>query len=243
MSISFFVRTQVQQMEPGTLFGYESFDSQGAGNEMTIAKALSRLSMEGTIKRVFKGKYLKPRKTAFGAARVTEAQLLKMLTERNGKKTGYLTGSALFNQMGLTPQMPGTLVIAVNKPLPPKKIEGYTFQFVKCEAPITASNIPLLQLLDAFRSVNRIPGVGTEEVYKMLIQKIKALSPNERGLLADLALRYPPATRALVGAMLEKYFQDMQSAANLFETLNPLSAYKLGIGDALLPNKTKWGIR
>lgn len=229
-------------MEPGTLFGYESFKSL-KGSGMTIAKSLSRLSKEGMIKRVAKGKYLKPRKTLFGASRANEVQLLKMLTERNGEKTGYLTGTALFNQMGLTPQIPGILVIATDKPLPPKKIEGYTFQFVKCEAPITSGNIPLLQLLDAFRSVNRIPGVGMEEAFWMLVQKTRALSPKERSRLAGLAFFYPPSTRALLGATLEKHLQDAQNAAKLFETLNPLTIYKLGISDALLPNKTKWRIR
>lgn len=236
------VRAKVQKMEPGTIFGYESF-GRLEGNEVTIAKALSRLSKEGTIKRVAKGKYLKPRKSIFGESGPNEVQILKMLTEKNGKKTGYLTGTALFNQLGLTTQMPSVLVIATNKPLPRRKIEGYSFKFVKCEASITESNIPLLQLLDAFRAARGIPGAGPDEVYIHLIQKIKAMSQGERNRLAELAIFYPPSTRALVGATLEKYFQDSNNATSLFKTLNLLSTYKIGISDALLPNKTKWRIK
>ncbi|MCB9285082.1 MAG: hypothetical protein H6563_13480 [Lewinellaceae bacterium] len=236
------VRIKVQQMEPGTLFGYERF-TRLDGNEVTIAKALSRLSKEGAIKRVAKGKYLKPRKSVFGESRPNEAQILKMLTEKNGKKTGYLTGTALFNQMGLTTQMPRVLVIATKKPLPLRKIEGYSFKFVKSEAPITESNIPFLQLLDAFRSARSIPGTGPDEVVTQLIQKVRVLSPGERNRLAELAVFYPPSTRALVGATLEKHFQDSTNAKSLFKTLNPLSTYKIGISDALLPNKAKWRIK
>lgn len=236
------VRIKIQQMAPGTLFGYERF-REVEGDAMTIAKALSRLSQEGVIKRVAKGKYLKPRKSVFGESKPNETQLLKMLTEKDGEKTGYLTGTALFNQMGFTSQIPSTLTIATNKLVPPKKIGAYSFKFVKCEAPITEGNIPMLQLLDAFRAADRLPGIGPEEVCKRLIQMIRKLTPAERDRLAKLAAFYPPSTRALAGAMLEQYALDSKNAERLFRSLNPLSTYKTGVNDQLLPNKTKWKLK
>jgi hypothetical protein len=59
--------------------------------------------------------------------------------------------------------------------------------------------------------------------------------------MSKLALDYNPATRALLGAIVEQNFSSVP-IASLKKSLNPLSKYKLGITDKVLPNKLNWFI-
>ena len=116
---------------------------------------------------------------------ITPYMLLKDLLEENGKITGYLTGYSIYNQLGLTTQVSNTVQIGKNQVRPNFKRERYTITFVKQKNIITKDNIPLLQVLDAIRY-------------------IKDFKDKEIKRLVRLALIYPPATRALLGALLEQ---------------------------------------
>src|SRR6266550_4482881 len=88
-------------------------------------RALSRMVKAGKLVRLEKGKYYKPKKSRFGALRPSETEIVKTLTQRGGKTVGYLTGNALYNQWGLTTQVPGKLTIARRGRLPEKELSGY----------------------------------------------------------------------------------------------------------------------
>ena len=139
----------------------------------------------GKIAKLSKGKYYKPENTPFGNLQPKQAQVLKDLLEENGKITGYLTGYNIYNQLGLTTQVSNTVQIGKNQVRPNFKRERYTIAFVKQKNIITKDNIPLLQVLDAIRY-------------------IKDFEDKEIKRLVRLALIYPPATRALLGALLEQ---------------------------------------
>ena len=142
----------------------------------------------GKIAKLSKGKYYKPENTPFGNLQPNQAQVLKDLLEENGKITGYLTGYSIYNQLGLTTQVSNTVQIGKNQVRPNFKRERYTIAFVKQKNIITKDNIPLLQVLDAIRY-------------------IKDFKDKEIKRLVRLALIYPPATRALLGALLEQLQQ------------------------------------
>jgi hypothetical protein len=60
--------------------------------------------------------------------------------------------------------------------------------------------------------------------------------------LVRLALRYPPATRALLGALLDQ-LQLVDATAVLSNALNPITTYTF-IGAAnVLANAKKWNIK
>ena len=142
----------------------------------------------GKIAKLSKGKYYKPENTPFGNLQPNQAQVLKDLLEENGKITDYLTGYSIYNQLGLTTQVSNTVQIGKNQVRPNFKRERYTIAFVKQKNIITKDNIPLLQVLDAIRY-------------------IKDFEDKEIKRLVRLALIYPPATRALLGALLEQLQQ------------------------------------
>lgn len=234
------VRKQIDQMEPGAVFGYTRFLKDKI-EESALAMTLSRLNREGMIVRLSKGKYYKPETSRFGALRPKESVIVEALTTRNGQKTGYLTGLPVYNKLGLTSQVSNILEIATNKPLPPKEIQGYRIKYQKRNAPIKDQDIHLLQLLDAIRDIRNIPDTSPDQVLLVIMEKVKQLTAQEQKRLIKLALNYSAATRALVGAMFEQMKLGIPVDV-LMSSLNKLSKYKIGITEQVLPDKRSWNI-
>ena len=59
--------------------------------------------------------------------------------------------------------------------------------------------------------------------------------------LVRLALKYPPAARALLGALFDELKEDALTDA-LYKTLNPINKYKLSGVNKVLSTTTKWNI-
>jgi hypothetical protein len=59
--------------------------------------------------------------------------------------------------------------------------------------------------------------------------------------MVRLALKYPPATRALLGALLDQV-QQSQLTASLLKSLNPITQYKLTGVVKVLSTASKWNI-
>jgi len=70
---------------------------------------------------------------------------------------------------------------------------------------------------------------------------LKPLTEKENTTLVRLALKYPPATRALLGALLETLKQ-AKIAEPLLQSLNPFTKYKLAGAAKILPAAPKWNI-
>ena len=121
------------------------------------------------------------------------------------------------------------------------KRERYTITFVKQKNIITKDNIPLLQVLDAIRYINKIPDAIIDASCKRFLAIIKDFEDKEIKRLVRLALIYPPATRALFGALLEQ-LQQGKITKPLFKTLNPINRYKLISAAKVLSTAEKWNI-
>ena len=234
------VAQRIAQIPEGIIFDYSSFEMPPA-DELSLSKALSRLASQGTIARLTKGKYYKPRETQFGTLRPGESEIIKSLIYKGDKITGYITGSPLYNRMALTTQVPNVLIIATNTVLPPKKIGQYRIKYSKQTAPITEANIPLLQILDALKDIKRIMDASVNQSLTVLIGMIKKLSRTQQQQLVTLAENYNPATRALLGALAETYLPKLNTRL-LKESLNAFSKYKIGVSKKILPGASNWYI-
>lgn len=221
MKVSEYIALTIDRLPKGYIFTYSDFNTEVTQKEAVI-KALNRMVASGKIAKLSKGKYYKPENTPFGNLQPNQAQVLKDLLEENGKITGYLTGYSIYNQLGLTTQVSNTVQIGKNQVRPTFKRERYTIAFVKQKNIITKDNIPFLQVLDAIRY-------------------IKDFEDKEIKRLVRLALIYPPATRALLGALLEQ-LQQGKIPKPLFKTLNPISGYKLIGAAKVLSTAEKWNI-
>ena len=240
MKIAEYIAFTIDRLPKGYVFTYADFDAKVDQKEAVI-KALNRMAVSGKIAKLAKGKYYKPENTPFGNLLPNQAQVVKDLLEENGKISGYLTGYSMYNQLGLTTQVSNTIQIGKNQIRPNFKRERYTIAFINQKNTITQKNIPLLQLLDAIRYIKKIPDASIEESCKRFLAIIKNFSDKEINTLVRLALKYPPATRALLGALLDQ-LQLGKATEPLLKSLNPITKYKLiGVAKAISITE-KWNI-
>jgi hypothetical protein len=240
MNVTDYISGKIDRLPKGYVFTYADFITE-VNKKEAIIKALNRMVESGKIAKLAKGKYYKPENTPFGNLQPNQAQVVKDLLEENGKITGYLTGYSIYNQLGLTTQVSNTIQIGKNQIRPNFKRERYTISFIKQKNTINKENIPLLQILDAIRYIKKIPDASIESSCKRFLAIIKNLSDKETSTLVRLALKYPPATRALLGAVLEQ-LQQRNLTEPLLKSLNPITKYKLAGAVKALSTTEKWNI-
>jgi hypothetical protein len=91
------------------------------------------------------------------------------------------------------------------------------------------------------KDIKTIPDTTVRESLKILIIHLENLKAGELQQLIRLAQRYPPSTRALLGAVIKYRFSEIR-VVSLYKSLNPLTKYLVGIDRDILPNKLKWNI-
>lgn len=240
MKTTDYIAFTIDRLPKGYVFTYADFTTEVNKKEAVI-KALNRMAVSGKIAKLAKGKYYKPEQTVFGTLRPNEFQVVKDLLEDDGKVIGYLTGYSIYNQLGLTTQVSNTIQIGRNEIRPMLKRERYTIKFIKQKNTITKENIPLLQFLDAIRYIKKIPDSSTSSVCLRLLSLLKKLSDKNLATLVRLSQKYPPATRALLGALLEE-LGILEFEEQLQKNLNPITKYKLSGVTKVLPSAEKWNI-
>lgn len=240
MKISEYISLTIDRFPNGYVFTYSDFDTKVDKNEATI-KALNRLVGSGKIAKLSKGRYYKPESTPFGKLQPGQSQVVKDLLENDGKITGYLTGYSIYNQLGLTSQVSNTIQIGKNEIRPNFIRERYTISFIKQKNTLIKENIPLLQILDAIRYIKKIPDATIESSLKRLLAILKGLSEKEKSKIASLALKYPPATKAILGALLDE-LEQTDLTGRLYKTLNAITQYKLAGAGKILKAAKKWNM-
>ena len=240
MKITEYIAFNIDRLPKGYVFTYANFIAEVNRKEAVI-KALNRMVASGKIAKLAKGKYYKPENTPFGNLQPSQVQVVKDLLEENGKITGYLTGYNIYNQLGLTTQVSNTIQIGKNQIRPNFIRERYKIAFLKQKNTITKESIPLLQLLDAIRYIKKIPDATVEASCARFLAIIKNLTDKEINTLVRLALNYPPATRALVGSLLDQ-LQQGNTTELLFKSLNPITTYRLTGASKVLSTTDKWNM-
>lgn len=239
MKTSEYISFTIDRLPKGYVFTYVDFTTEVNKKEAVI-KALNRMVESGKIAKLSKGKYYKPESTPFGKLQPSQAQIVKDLMENDGKIIGYLTGYSIYNQLGLTTQVSNTIQIGKKEVRPTFKRERYTISFIKQKNTITKENIPLLQLLDVIRYIKKIPDSNPEFSCKRLLAILKDLPEKDKTTMVRLAFKYPPATKALLGALLDELNESIL-AESLYKTLNPITKYKLAVNKVLTKTE-KWNI-
>lgn len=229
----------IDRFPKGFVFTYADFNSE-VSQKQALIKALNRMVIFGKIAKLSKGKYYKPETTPFGDLLPNQKQVVKDLLEEKGKINGYLTGYSIYNQLGLTTQVSNTIQIGKNEIRPSFKRDRYTIDFIKQKNNITKDNIPLLQILDAIRYIKKIPDTTITNSCIRFIAILRQLKEKDLLLIMRLANKYPPATRALLGAMLDEL--KSTKTETLFNTLNPITKYKLAGAFSVLSTAEKWNI-
>ena len=241
MSVTGNIKAMVSRLPKGYVFTYTDVIREASQKEAAI-KALNRMVNSGKLGKIAKGKYYKPETSIFGELKPEQKQVVKDLLEENGKVTGYLTGFSMFNRFGLTTQVSNTIQIGKKEVRPRFKRERYQISVIKQKNTITKKNILLLQILDSIRLIKRIPDTPTEIACRRLTSIVKALPEEEKRNMVALAMKYPPATRALLGAILDE-LNETAISEPLIKTLNPITKFKLPGSEEALRTTEKWNIK
>lgn len=151
-----------------------------------------------------------------------------------------MTGTALYNRLGLTSQVPKNVRVASRERVVPSRIGNIETKFVRSYVEVREDLIPALEVLDVVKDMRKIPDAEPEKVLRFLVKTVKNLSDSERSSLIQVALSYPPRVRALLGAILEKVGKE---ATALQQSLSPLSTYVSDISDKILPEQERWRLR
>ncbi len=241
MKVSQKIEKRLDKIATGTTFRYEDLAIE-ASEYGAATKSIRRFVEKGTLQRAAKGVFYKPRQTVFGQVPPPEDELLKQYLFKKGQRIGYVTGSSLYNNMGLTTQVPSTIVIASKTSRGSIAVIGrMKIKPVRSYADITNDNYFLLGILDAIKDFNTISDMNRESGIIILTSKLKTLTPQQTIDLIQCALSYQPRVRSMLGAILETMDSSMDLGV-LKSSLNPLSKYKWGITAKFLPNATKWNI-
>ena len=241
MKITEYIVNTIDRLPRGYVFTYIDFTDEVESEEAVI-KALNRMAASGKIAKLSKGRFYKPEKSAYGKLPPNLYQVVKDLLEQDGKITGYLTGYSIYNQLGLTTQVSSIIQIGKNRVRPGFKRSGYKVSFILQKNTITKKNISLLQILDSIRYIKKIPDTTISTACKRLVEIIKSIPNKEKETLVKLAWKYPPAARALLGALLEET-GNVEMAKPLSKTLNPITKYNLPGAGKVLSTVGKWNIK
>ena len=239
MRIKPLVEKEITQFEPGKVFTYRDL-TPFISNPETTVKAISRLVENGDIKRFAKGQFYRPKQGLFGEMKLSDTEKLKIFLYQDGKRKGYVTGTSLYNRLGLTTQVPRTITIASDKSPQRKDLGTVEVKLVKAKAPVTESNREYLEILDVLSDIKKIPDTSPSTVIKVIANKLKGFKKDDLYELINLASFYSPVTRALLGLLTEKMNKNL--AANLKKQLNPTTHYNIGL-DNYCDNASKWNIK
>ncbi len=241
MGVTQNIQKQISKLADGTTFKYEQLDIEPQ-EFSAAAKAIERLIAKGIIKRVSTGVFYKPKKTVFGELKPNEEEILKPYLFEKGRRIAYITGTSLYNRLGLTTQIPRSIKIASRDKRITVSNGNVKASPVKSYVDVTDKNFYLLELLDALKDFKKIPDLDKNLAIKILSNKLKELNPTETRLLIKCGLAYPPRVRSFLGALLENI--KTESDLNVLKkSLNPLSEYEYGIDKKLLPTAENWNIK
>ena len=237
----YIIKNTIDKFELGYIFTVSDFP-MSVKNPKLVSKTLNHFVTTGYLRKLSKGRFYKPQMSKFGELPPDTYQIVKDLIQKDGKLIGYITGYSAFNDFALTTQVSAILEIGMRKE---KKaiVRGiYRIRFIRQENTITKENIPFLRLLDCLRFFKNIPDTTPDNACQRLMYLIKKLDEQEISKIKKLALKYTPQTIALLGAMLET-INPQEDTNLLFKKLNPITVYKLGISDKILPTQKKWNIQ
>lgn len=142
--------------------------------------------------------------------------------------------------MGLTTQIPKKIKIASQSKRIYATVGAMTASPAKSYVQVNESNYELLGFLDSLKDLNSIPDLDKATAAKIFAERLRNLDKKQRALLMEIALKYPPRLRALLGALIENIGLEIP-VTKLRDSLNPLSTYDNKIAN-LIPNAKNWNI-
>ncbi len=241
MSIAQIIQNTVKAMPAGQIFGYQELPIY-AKSPSAVIKAISRLVSNKQLERFSKGKFYVPKKGLLGIRKPSDGELIRSMLYKDGSLRGYVTGLSLYNQLGLTTQVPRTITVAYNGGRQEKEFGTIRIKTVVTRIPIQEKDVKLLQYLDALKDIKKILDSDVNLNLEIICRYISELLESEQGRLVKLAQNYySPQVRALVGLLFTSLKLSVPSSLAL--SLNPTTIYKLKLDQSKWSMAKEWNIR
>jgi len=241
MSIAQTIQNTVEAMPAGQIFGYQELPNY-AKSPSAVIKAISRLVADKRLERFSKGKFYVPKKGLFGIRKPSDGELIRSMLYKDGRLRGYVTGLSLYNQLGLTTQVPRTITVAYNGGRQEKEFGTIRIKTIVTSIPIKEKDVKLLQYLDALKDIKKILDSNVNLSLKIIRRYISELSEREQRRLVKLAKNYySPQVKALVGLLFTSLKLSVPSS--LARSLNPTTIYKLKLDQSKWSMAKEWNIR
>ena len=168
-------------------------------NPNTFRQTIKRLSDRGLLKKVENGIYFIPRSNS--VLKSPKLSVDKIISQKfinkQGRITGYKTGTNFANSLGLTTQTASIPTIITNNTASAKReVKFYNKRVIvkKPKVQINENNYKVLQILDLFNEYERVSEVPLENVKSYITKYLKDVSINERELKVYLKA-YPDKTK------------------------------------------------
>ena len=241
MSIAATVNQTIDKIPLGKVFDYKVFP-QYLNAPDAVIRAVGRRVEKQQLKRVEKGLFFRPKQGILGEVPLSDGERLRAFLFKNGRRVGYITGSALYNRLGLSTQVPKTITVASNRAAQTKDFGTVRVKLVPTRAPINDSTVPILETLDVLRNVKKVQGSDVGTVLQVIAQRLANLAPAESRKIQRLSLEYySAATRALLGVSLMRNKVEVLPA--LRASINPTTRFEIGLDPAEWPEARAWNIR
>jgi len=229
------IRKLIEEMGSGAVVTTDTFPANWS--RIAISQVLCRLAKNGEILRVKKGVYSKVKETRFGKVKSTPLEILsKQISEDENKCFG---GLFLFNNLGLTTQVPSIIEVLNNKSSYVVKLGETTVRYIRIRPQINQSTKKYIKILEVIKESNKIPDSNVEKTLDWIKEIIGKMNEKEMKTLITIALDYPPRVRAILGSIFS-IKQKIDLAKKLKKTLNSNSAYRVGQIATYLENAKEW---
>ena len=185
--------------------------------EATYYKTLERMSKAGKLNKAAKGVYYLPKNSRFGPVPLSEEDIILAFTKEN---TGTVVGYSLYNQLGLTTQIPKiTKVLSASLETQTKTIQNvavfYSPLWFSREVEYMVHTLDVLQNLGQIQDLNR----------HALISYCEIMAETYDQSVFDEVItkqKYSKSTIAFLQSILNFYNKEN----GLSKYLSSLSAYK-----------------
>ena len=233
------IRRRIQARGPDSLWTFNDF---GGFPGYAVAQALSRLAKEGFIRRIRRGLYYYPKMTAMGPSKPSTALLLAKTIRRSKGGTIFAGGTASFQNLGITTQVPAQYTILGN--LAPRTIQiGEVTVRIRQRSfgHLKGASQEDFWVLDSIRNLKHVPDSTPTNAVAKIVANLRTSGRSVQRRLLQFARGEPPRVRAVLGAIAERIGYRGPETEMLKKSLNPLTKYHLDVASAL-PNASAWNI-
>lgn len=217
------IRNRIEECEEG-YWMYADFPDYPA---TAVSKTLSRLEKDGTLMRVSKGLYYRPRMTRFGRSHPCQEEIQKLAIKHNRIENLYPAGISAANLLGFTTQNSVQGEFATSANSAPRTIVGSRAQ-IHTRRPSTWNDLTETEtsLLDFLRCKGKLSELSPTETKQKLLNYFREGDRFER--LVNVADKEPPRVRAMLGAIGQELGKSRDILVKIKKGLNPVSRFDFG---------------